>query len=172
MNTKTVCLLGLLGGLLVTMAVSPLALPAMAARTTEMGTIEMSEKLINDMPDGNHCSVPVPAAGAPQKTVYLKNTNCKNDQVRYFRFVNVPSPTTVAFQNDDDCDGTSWELRVEAIKHPITSYWKSLQDIRTTATGGLVTIGVRKVHDNENPDQIPGKLSCMQIWPPESPKKR
>ena len=166
MNTKTVCLLGLLGGLLVTMAVGPLALPAMAA-----ATIQMAEKLVNDLPEGNQCSVSVPPVGIPQETVYLRNTECQNDQVRYFRFVDVPSPTTVAFQNDDDCDGTSWELRVKAIKHPTTSGWKSLQEIRTTATGQLVTIGVLKVYDNGDTDQIPGKLSCMQIWPPEPARK-
>ncbi|QXH48401.1 hypothetical protein KSS93_10990 [Pseudomonas xanthosomatis] len=161
MNAKTFCLQGLLGRLLLTMAVGSLALPAMAA-----GTIVMAEKFENGLPGGNQCSVPVPAVGSGVTSIKLGSTSCKNDQVRYFRFVDVPSPTMVVFANDGECGGGSWRLGVRAYKHPTTSEWKTLQEIRDTEMNKPVAVGIEKVDDNGKTDQIPGKLSCMEIYPP------
>ncbi|WP_369990427.1 hypothetical protein [Pseudomonas xanthosomatis] len=164
MNVKTFCRQGLLGRLLVTMAVGSLALSAMAA-----GTIQFAEKYEASEPGGDRCSVPVPAAGSPVKSISFKSGeyNCKNDQYRYFRFDDVPSPTFVVMTSDKQCDDNEWKMGVLTIKHPTSTSWKAIQDIRGTAMGGIVTPGIVKQEDNGKGGTDKGTLSCLEIYAPD-----
>ncbi|MDH0730391.1 hypothetical protein N5F23_13915 [Pseudomonas sichuanensis] len=170
MNTKTVCLQGLLGGLLVTMAVGPLALPAMA-----QGTILFAQSFEGGNPGGDRCSVPLSKPGTRVQIVKFKDDpyDCRNDEYRYFKFVDVPSATTVYFHSSLNCDSVQWRMGMLTTKNPISTEWKAIQNIRDTAVGGILVPGVKKIDDNGGPDTDKGTLSCIEVYPAQLlPKKR
>lgn len=129
--------------------------------TEDLGTIYISEKVGNT---GDKCQLK-PQLGDHEYR--MKDTGCKSDQARYFRFDGVPSAVLVRFYDDSRCrdDEGNWIFEVRTTQQPTTTTEMELKDVFGHDEKDIVAPGVVLEHKNlrGNDNQIEGKLSCTKI---------
>jgi len=114
-------------------------------------------------PGGKQCSVTVPAAGESKD---FKMDGCGNDVVTFVKFDNVPSSTVVKLVSERSCwENGDWWFNVRAIKHPTSSLWFDIRDLKG-AYNTIIVPGVMRTTGHYDHGNIEGKLSCARIYAP------
>ncbi|MFJ4443664.1 hypothetical protein ACIPZ8_16415 [Pseudomonas sp. NPDC089422] len=130
-----------------------------------LGRIEFAEKMDGDqLPGGKRCSVSVPSKGNEQTK--MTDAGCGDNVVSFFRFVDVPSTTVVLLSSEKRCYDGDWTFGVQAYKHPTTSKWAEIQELKNMPVDTIIQAGLIKSYDRYSHGNIKGKLSCAVVYAP------
>jgi len=135
--------------------------PAQAANTALIwftGKNDLGE------PGGKKCSIPIQAG-----ETFMGDTACKNDEVYYYLFDNVPSATLITLDAENTCRGANdpgdWQFTLRAYINPTITQWRKISDLRGLNPRDIVTAGILYERGYYNKGDIDGKLSCVKIEP-------
>ncbi|MBA1205384.1 hypothetical protein G7009_27130 [Pseudomonas capeferrum] len=115
-----------------------------------------------DEPGGKSCSLPIERGDTP-----MGDTACKNDEVYYYRFDNVPSATLITLDAENECRDASnpgdWQFTLRSYINPTTTGWRKVSDLQSLKSGDIVTAGVMYEQGYYKKGDVAGKLSCVRI---------
>jgi len=128
------------------------------------GYIYFTGKNDQDEPGGKNCSLSI-----RQGETFMGDTACKNDEVYYYRFENVPSATLITLDAENECRDASnkgdWQFTLRSYINPTTTGWRKVSDLQSLKAGDIVTAGVMYEVGYYHKGGIGGKLSCVKIQP-------
>ena len=117
-----------------------------------------------DEPGGKECSI-----GIQEKETFMGDTACKNDEVYFYRFDNVPSATLVTLDAENKCrtgdNQGDWQFTLRTIKLRTTTGWRKVSDLQSLNRGDIVTAGLMYEDGYYNKGTVGGKLSCVKVRP-------
>ncbi len=117
-----------------------------------------------DEPGGKSCSLSI-----TKGDTFMGDTACKNDEVYFYRFDNVPSATLVTLDAENTCRSASnpgdWQFVLRSYINPTTTEWKRVSDLQSLGAGNIVTAGVLFEQGYHRQGAVGGKLSCVRIRP-------
>ncbi|WP_139271805.1 MULTISPECIES: hypothetical protein [Pseudomonas] len=94
----------------------------------------------------------------------LGDTNCSNDEARYFALDNVPSATQIRFDGIPcKSDRNQWSFKIKTIVQPTTTRRINLRELQTAVLGSIVVRGVMYIENNRPGEYNDGKLSCVKV---------
>lgn len=157
----------LLAGLLAGCASTPV-LGAEKGSVASTGLVRFAQKMDGpQQPGGRQCSVAVDAIGSRPKQTKMSDAGCGNDVATFFKLEDVPSSTIVGLSSEKKCWGGDWWFSVRAAKHPTSSIWIDIRDLRNKKQGDIVAPGVVVWQSDYSNGNIEGKLSCAVLYMPD-----
>lgn len=100
---------------------------------------------------------------------FMGETDCKNDEVYYYRLDNVPSATLITLDAEDKCRKNNnrgdWQYTLRTYNSPTTTEWKKISDLKGMEAGDIVSAGVLVERGYHRHGEMDGKLSCVKISP-------
>nr|WP_314494012.1 hypothetical protein [uncultured Pseudomonas sp.] len=134
------------------------------AEPQDTGRIFFTGKNSMDEPGGKSCSLSI-----TKGDTFMGDTACKNDEVYFYRFDNVPSATLVTLDAENTCRSASnpgdWQFVLRSYINPTTTEWKRVSDLQSLGAGNIVTAGVLFEQGYHRQGAVGGKLSCVRIRP-------
>lgn len=139
------------------------------------GTLLIARGYQNQAPI-NTCSIPIPAPSGIH-TYNLESRGCVANS-GYFSMNNVASAVKVWFYDQLHCAevpkqkpdkpkyANHWTVQVETIKHPTTTRWVEITELRDAAIREVVVPGIQLISREVIPFTTPdwtGQLSCVKI---------
>ncbi len=146
-----------------------------AVAAQDYGRLLIAERYENQAPV-NSCSIPIPAPSYSMHTYTLEDHGCKRNS-DYFSMSNVASAVEIRFYDQVDCKEVpvkpvfppfenNWTAHVETIKHPTTTRWVKMTEVRDTPVRGIVVAGVQLLKKEVISTIVPPwehQLSCVKI---------
>ncbi|WP_144940959.1 hypothetical protein [Pseudomonas alabamensis] len=104
-----------------------------------------------------------------ESETHMGDTDCKNDEVYFYRLDNVPSATLITLDAEDKCrkdnDRGDWQYTLRTYNSPTTTEYKKISDLKDMEAGDIVSAGVIVERGYHNKGGMGGKLSCVKISP-------
>ncbi len=157
LNTLTVCMLAVaLTGFSLD---SPGQSASVKPKEEVVRSIEFREKTEEG---GNTCTVKIENSDI---TVNLNDeeSNCENDEMRYFRLNDVRSATLITLESKDCDDSGGWVFVLKTYVDPVTTGLIAIDDLDDKSEGAIVVPGVLMQEKRNDDENTTGKLSCVRI---------
>ncbi|MDH0304518.1 MULTISPECIES: hypothetical protein [unclassified Pseudomonas] len=147
--------------------VSLTVMPAMADTIATKPQVNVGRLLMRENKvDGDHkCEIPLTRTNR-RVEIRMGNTQCKDDEVYFYRFDNAPSPALITFYDSPDCvSKKKWSYTLRITRYAVTSDdWLAIDGLKDKKKGDKIDNGVYlEDGENEGNDQVGGKLSCVAI---------
>ncbi|MEN5036571.1 hypothetical protein [Pseudomonas sp. TWI929] len=145
-----------------------------ADQVSTAGKIMFAQKLVNQEPEGQQCTILIKSDNAEQTYNFKTNdTSCNNDVHSWFRMENAPSAVIFELRSDaqqlkpGECrpdPETRWIFKLRTTRQPTTTGWISIPGLRLLPKNTIVDAGGVRLESTRYDDgNIEGKLSCVKI---------
>lgn len=131
------------------------------------GILKMAEQ-----PDGGgrSCSIPIKNG---KWNLNDGEFGCSSDDYNYFKLDNSPSAVIIRFTSDgshggtecrwDGYAGNDWAFDIDTYKHPTTTGWVQLLDLKGFEPGRIIVAGVRLKQGRYESGDISDEVECVSI---------